>query len=167
MRRSPAKRGGGRGREKKAKSRRCCLVGVCKYFLFCYPLGEDSPNLGEQRRQKAASSPSSHGLSLSLCPSTLKLLKSSSRRRLPRLQVAASSGSRHGGWDDARRPSRRRDESGEARAVIKDARRGRRPGGQPALVTKVLNRRPRHLAAELSLWCLAGYSSHLARYSRF
>ena len=36
--------------EKEAKSSRCCLVGLCKYFLFCYPLGNDSSNLGEQRR---------------------------------------------------------------------------------------------------------------------
>jgi len=63
--------------------------------------------LSQPRRAEEAkgSSRSSHGLSLSLPPSTLK---SSSRRRLPRLQVAASSGWRHSGMDDARRPSRRR-----------------------------------------------------------
>lgn len=43
--------------EKEAKSSRCCLVGVCKYFLFCYPLGKDSSNLGEQRRPKAQKHP--------------------------------------------------------------------------------------------------------------
>lgn len=72
--------------EKEAKSSRCCLVGVCKYFLFCYPLGKDSSNLGEQRRPKApapAPAPCAPGGGGGL------------RRvpRLPRLQVATGSGS--------------------------------------------------------------------------
>lgn len=64
-----------------AKSRRCCLVGACKYFLFCYPLGKDSSNLGEQRRPKAPARPPADRLSCLRCVP-----------RLPRLQVATSSG---------------------------------------------------------------------------
>jgi hypothetical protein len=122
--------------EKEAKSSRCCLVGVCKYFLFCYPLGKDSSNLGEQRRPKApapAPAPApcapGGGGGLRCVP------------RLPRLQGATGSGSQRSviaraqgrvgggrggrrarGYKGARRGSRRRHQSSHIHQQLSPSR---------------------------------------------